>query len=118
MEVSLPHVPDLSAFAGLSLCAAEIPLAVMEKQSITDFNSLACVRNEPPVLSVSKSILDHISQSDFHTLSANIRFLGSIFFFSCTSHSSLIPENESVLDETIKRASSPCCSLFSCKWTP
>ena len=79
MKVLLLRVPDLSIFALLSLCAAEILLAVMEKQSITDFNSLACVRNESRVLSVSKCVLDHISQSDFHTLSANIRFLGSIF---------------------------------------
>lgn len=79
MEVLLLWVPDLSIFALLSPCAAEILLAVMEKQSITDFNNLACVRNESRVLSVSKCILDHISQSDFHTLSANIRFLGSVF---------------------------------------
>jgi len=79
MKVLLLRVPDLSIFAFVSLCAAEILLAVMEKQSITDFNSRVCVRNESRVLSVSKCVLDHISQSDFHTLSANIRFLGSIF---------------------------------------
>lgn len=79
MKVLLLRVPDLSVFALLSLCAAETLLAVMEKRSITDFNSLACVRNESRVLSVSKCILDHISQSDFPMLTANIRFLGSIF---------------------------------------
>lgn len=79
MKALLFQVPDLSIFALLSLCATEILLAVMEKQSITDFNSPACVRNESWVLSVSKCVLDHISQSDFHTLTANIRFLGSIF---------------------------------------
>lgn len=51
----------------------------MEKQSITDFNSLARVRNDSQVLSVRKCALDHISQADFRRLSANIRFLGSIF---------------------------------------
>lgn len=79
MKTFLLQAPDLSIFALPSLCAAEIVLAVMEKQSITDFNSPACVRNESWVLSVSKCVLDHISQSDFHTLTANIRFLGSIF---------------------------------------
>lgn len=79
MKALLLQAPDLSIFALLSLCAAEILLAVMEKKSITDFNSPACVRNESWVLSVSKCVLDHISQSDFHTLTANIRFLGWIF---------------------------------------
>lgn len=46
MKALLLQAPDLSIFALLSLCAAEILLAAMEKQSITDFNSPACVRNE------------------------------------------------------------------------
>lgn len=79
MKVLLLRAPDLSVFALLSLCAAGFLLAVMEKQSITDFNSLACVRNDSQILSVSKCLLDHISQSDFHRVSANIGFLGSIF---------------------------------------
>lgn len=46
MKALLLQAPDLSIFALLSLCAEEILLAVMEKKSITDFNSPACVRNE------------------------------------------------------------------------
>lgn len=46
MKMLLLQAPDLSAFALLRLCAAGILLAVMEKLSITDFNSPACVRNE------------------------------------------------------------------------
>lgn len=79
MKVALLRLADLSVFALLSLCAAGVLLAAVEKQSITDFNSLARVRNDSQVLSVRKCALGHISQADFHRVSANIRFLGSIF---------------------------------------